>query len=291
MNKKWFFALAFAAAAAPDAHAQVDAGLPQDLPGLWWQPGDSGWAAAVFDHTSAISSVLLVYDNDGRPVWYTAPRLDCHRPEPPWWVNVRCDGAVYKVTGSFFGASSFRAADLTVREVGQWSGDFFTPLIGGVPSQERVLGLDYTTDGPRLSSHGQLPMRIQAVDPAADFLWQDPRYSGLWGKSDEIGWGVGVFVQNDSMFATLFLHGADQQPHWYVAIAKEFPFDEVPNYFAGDVYETRGWADGEIERSGAKSVRRVGAFSLQFGAEPGAPARLNYSIDNIHVSKSIERQP
>jgi hypothetical protein len=292
MKKQWFLTLLVAFGLfAPVAHAQQDAELPRDLHGLWWQPGDSGWAAAMFDHTDFMSSVLLVYDLDGRPIWYTAPKLDCFRKEPPW-LNFQCDGAVYRVTGSYFGATSWRAADVTIRNVGRWSGYFYTPLFGGVgPDLHRSLDLTYSTDGPSLISHGQRPMRIQAVDPDASFLWQDGRYSGLWQNPDQNGWGVGVFVQNDSLYATLLVHGPDNQPRWYVALAKASRFDDRPDrIFGGDLYETTGWSDNDIALTGAKSIRRVGAFSIHFGAEPGDPARLNYSVDNIHVSKSIVRQ-
>jgi hypothetical protein len=59
--------------------------------------------------------------------------------------------------------------------------------------------------------------------------------------------------------------------------------------FVGDVYETTGFAVGELARQGSKSVRRVGSASIHFDAVPVVNATLRYSIDGIEVSKTITR--
>src|SRR5688500_1677883 len=151
MKRKLFFVLIVAlGVSAPGVWAQdkeENPEFPRDLHGLWWQPGDPGWATAVFHHTDAMSSALLLYDGEGKPTWVVAPRLDCSRDMTPW-VNVRCNGPTYRVSGTWFGAPSFRQSDVTIREVGDWRGHFLYPLFGGTgPDPRRVLFLGYTFDG------------------------------------------------------------------------------------------------------------------------------------------------
>ena len=288
MNKRWIFTLlAMFGACVQGAWAQ-NPELPRDLHGLWWQPTDPGWATAVFDHPSAMSSALLTYDWDGKPTWLVAPRLACHRDTPPW-LNVECDGAMYKVTAPWFG-ESFRTQEVRVREVGEWRGNFRVPLFGGTgPDLRRILYLSYTIEGVTTIGQGDRPMRIQAIDPSGDFNWLDGRYSGLWGHPDESGWGVGIFVQNNDLYATLFVHGPDREPRWYVVSAKASDYDDRPDrIFEGNVFETRGYAQTRFPL-GATQLLWVGRASLHFGAGADDPASLSYSIDGVQVSKTIVR--
>jgi hypothetical protein len=278
------------ALSVPSAWAERNPEFPRDLHGLWWDPLDSGWATAVFDHATAMSSALLVYDPDGRPTWAVSPKLDCYRDQPPF-ILVECSGKLYQVTGTWFGASAFRASDVTVREVGDWYGAFQTPLFGGVgPNLERRLDLLFNVDGWGISPHGQKPLKIQAIDPNGSFLWQDGTFTGLWGTPGENGWGVGIFVENNSLQATLFVHGPDKQPRWYVVFMKDTAqYETRPDrIFEGQVYETRGYPRGsELVLNGASSVRQVGGASLHFGEKTGDPATLRYSIDGVQVQKTI----
>src|SRR3954453_19595354 len=41
--------------------------------------------------------------------------------------------------------------------------------------------------------------------------------TGLWINTDESGWGVSVYHQGDTLFASLFVYGPDGQPKWYTA--------------------------------------------------------------------------
>lgn len=289
MTKRWLLTLAVALCAhVPAVHAQENE-FPRDLHGLWWDPGDPGWATAVFDHTTAMSSALLIYDERGRPTWVVSPRLDCQRMQPPF-LNVMCDGPLYRVRAPWFGADTYRTSQVQVREVGTWEGSFMTPLFGGVgPDLRRYLEFNYTLDDTRVIGSGMKPLKIQAVDPDDPFLWRDGRYSGLWGHPDEPGWGVGIFVQNAVLNAVLLVHGTDNEPRWYVVLANASAYEDRPDrIFEGDVFETRGFLPGS-GYAGATAIRRVGAASVHFAAVPGEPATISYSIDGVHVSKTIAR--
>lgn len=292
MKQHWIFTLVFVVAASvQSASAQPNTEFPRDLHGLWWQPTHPGWAVAVFEQETAMSSVVLTYDFEGKATWLIAPRLDCFRVMSPW-LNDICDGPLYRVTGSWFGASSFRQSDVTVRQVGEWYGSFLFPLFGGIgPNVERMAFVTYSVDGLTFQGAGNQPMAVQVVDPSAPFLWRDGRYSGNWWTPHESGWGVGFHVQNNYLQATLFVHGPDGQPRWYVVLASASPFDEGQGpTFVGDVYETRGQPNNRASGDPFQ-VRRVGSASIQFGETVEDTARLNYSIDNIHVSKAIVKTP
>ena len=295
MNLRWLLAvIVVVCASVPSVRAEDDSPpvnpeIPRDLHGLWWEPGDAGWAVAMFDHTSSMSSAILTYDRDGVSTWLSTPNLECYREAPPG-VFDRCRGPLYRNTGTWFGEPAFRSADVVTKQVGDWSGIFLWALYAGVgPNEERALYPSYTVDDVSFLGSGQRPMFIQVIDPEGRFNWRDGSISGSWGKSDERGWSVGVWVQNKSLFATLLVHGPDKQPRWYVVIAKSSPYDDrLDPIFEGEVYETRGFPWG-LGRYGSSSVRQVGSARLHFGAEKGDPASLDYSIDGIEVSKTISR--
>ena len=296
MKSNWLFVLAVVLGIpAQSVWAQtneIDPEFPRDLHGLWWQPADPGWATAVFNHRVAMSSVLLLYDGEGRPTWLASPRLDCTRDMPPW-LNVRCNGPMYRVQGSWFGAPSFESSDRTVTEVGHWAGHFLLPLFGGIgPTPRRNLFLGYSLDGEERLGDGMQPMVVQTIDPKSTLDYMDGRYSGLWWNPDESGWGVGLFQQGERLVATLFIHGPDRTPRWYRANLSQAGFENgVDLFFEGDVYETRSHPSGQVSTE-TFTARLVGRASLQFGMDPGYdPATLNYSIDGIQVTKTIVRSP
>ena len=270
---------------------EIDPEFPRDLHGLWWQPADPGWATAVFNHRVAMSSVSLLYDGEGKPTWLVSPRLDCTRDMPPW-LNVRCNGPTYRVMASWFG-ETFRPSENTVTEVGDWRGHFLLPLFGGIgPTPRRQLFLGYSLDGDDFLGDGMQPMQVQIVDPKVDYHYMDGRYSGLWWKADESGWGVGLFQQGDKLVATLFVHGRDRKPRWYVVNMSQAGYETGDDrLFEGDVYETRGHPSGQVSNE-TFTARVVGRASIQFGMDPGYDsAQLRYSVDGVQVNKTIVRSP
>ena len=277
------------AAFVPSAQAQQrDPELPRDLHGFWFDRGDPGWAAVVFDHPSAMTGLVLAYDNLGVPTWAYGPDLICYREQPPF-LNVICDGTLYRVTAPWFG-SNFDTSQVRLQRTGEWHSYFTTPLFGGVgPHLDRELFLSYSMGNKVYTASGMKPMKIQVINPDAPFLWHDGRYSGLWNAPNEYGWGVGIFVTGNVLYGTLFVHGRDREPRWYVIAARASAYEERADpIFEGEVLETRG-AGGQDARDGAVDVRQVGRVSIHFGEQPGGPASLSYSIDGVEVSKTIVR--
>src|SRR5256885_10644265 len=63
----------------------------------------------------------------------------------------------------------------------------------------------------------------------------------LWIVPTELGWGISLFHQGDTLFGSLFVYGADGQPRWYTASR----LVGGPNTYAGPVYRSTGPWFGE----------------------------------------------
>jgi hypothetical protein len=295
MKKHWLAALVLASGVfARDALAIEEPREPQfprDLHGLWWQPVDPGWATTVFDHYSAMSSALLVYDFDGRPTWFFASRLECVR-EGASGLNANCIGPLHRVTGPWFGEATYRSDLVRAEVVGQWEGWWGTPLFASVgPNLGRPLFQTYTIGNTIVRPEADQPQRVITIDPDFPWLYYNTAQSGLWANPDENGWGVGLFQQGQRLTATLMVHDRDRQPRWYVAHMKapDLIFDAERPY-EGEVYETRGHYYGFRSYEPYQS-RLVGHITVQFGTSAFGPASLRYSIDGVQVSKTIYRVP
>jgi hypothetical protein len=112
--------------------------------------------------------------------------------------------------------------------------------------------------------------------------------SDLWWNPDESGWGINISHQGDTIFATLFVYGADNRARWYVAPAMIAPGTNVTYAFSGKLYETQGpFLGGGFDPSRVTN-REVGTASLNF-YEVGK-GTLTYGVDNALVTKEIRRQ-
>ncbi|HUQ27073.1 MAG TPA: hypothetical protein VM051_00680 [Usitatibacter sp.] len=107
--------------------------------------------------------------------------------------------------------------------------------------------------------------------------------TGLWIKPDESGWGVSVYHQGDTLFASLFVYGPDGQPRWYTASA----MTAGPTSYTGPLTEATGPYFGAGSFNPAAVTRRtVGTMSM---ALDSTGANLSYSVDGTQVSKRVIR--
>ena len=112
--------------------------------------------------------------------------------------------------------------------------------------------------------------------------------TGLWIRPDESGWGLNLIHQGDTMFATLFAYGADNQPRWYSAsdlvCDDGGPVHDRPRMCTGALYESSGSPFNVPFDASTVTRRQVGNMSLEIG---GFIITLNYNIDDLRVTKSI----
>jgi len=270
------------------ALAQAATRFPQDYHGLWWDPAESGWGVSVFDQGGGtLSSVIFVYGPDGSPTWYVAPNIsDCAVEFVPF-LDMSCGGKIYQTNGPWFAAAPFDSSTVTVREVGNWNGEFSGPFAGYVPPRQMALSVDI--DGATYKRNALVPQDISG-SAAANYSQADSKFTDLWFNPDEPGWGVGVFHYKATIFAVLFVYNSMRQPTWYVVSLGETTQagDKSQRSFEGPVFATRGtwWLTSPFKLN---DVRTAGIARFSFPAD-GANASLSYTIDGHTVQTVIRRE-
>jgi hypothetical protein len=108
--------------------------------------------------------------------------------------------------------------------------------------------------------------------------------TGLWINPSESGWGVSIFHQGDTLFASLFVYGPDGQPKWYTASG----MTGGGTSYSGALAEATGPYFGAAAQFNPASVTRrvVGNMTLSLDASGG---NLTYTVDGTQVSKRVQR--
>ena len=133
---------------------------------------------------------------------------------------------------------------------------------------------------------------------AAAAAWATPHAhdgNDLWIDPDESGWGLNLFHQGDTLFASLFVYGPDGQPKWYTGSSlvgdDGGPLHDRPAVYSGALYESSGPAFGGAFDPARVTRRQVGSMSVELGADSGGSyAWVNYDVDGTRViNKKIRR--
>ena len=117
---------------------------------------------------------------------------------------------------------------------------------------------------------------------------QSTSYTGLWWNASESGWGINFDQQGDHLFATLFTYDLAGKPLWLVMSDGVKQADG--STFVGDLYQTTGPAFNAqpFTPITAANLTKVGTMSVAFSGLTAAT--LNYSVNSVTVSKSIQPQ-
>jgi hypothetical protein len=123
-------------------------------------------------------------------------------------------------------------------------------------------------------------------------LTPDP--TGLWFDPSESGWGLGLAQQGDTVFATLFVYDDAHRPTWYVASSVKDDgretFAASEPVFAGTLYRTSGPVFSGAFDPRAVSSAPVGTLNVTYTDASGTRLGVQYTIDGIQVSKTLQRQ-
>jgi hypothetical protein len=116
-------------------------------------------------------------------------------------------------------------------------------------------------------------------------------FTDLWWNPAEDGWGVNVIQQNETLFLTFFIYGADSAARWVVApamVPTTLPLPAGSVGFTGDIYQTTGpWFGIPFSPTSVTRII-VGNASIVFNsADTGT---LSYTINGVPVVKAITRQ-
>ena len=110
----------------------------------------------------------------------------------------------------------------------------------------------------------------------------------MWWIPAESGWGLNVIEQNDVAFATFYVYDAQRIPMWYSStLFYQGVGSNGALVWSGDLVATTGpWFGGPFPSSGV--TRRV-AGKATFTLTDLNHAILQYSVDNVTVTKAIQR--
>lgn len=111
-------------------------------------------------------------------------------------------------------------------------------------------------------------------------------YTDLWYNApaeSESGWGVNVIQQNEILFVTLFVYGADGQPRWFVGPSVG---PAGGNVFSGPLYSVTGPYYGAAWTG--VNATQVGSITFNFTSSSNGV--LSYNVGNVGVTKNITRQ-
>ncbi|HET9471610.1 MAG TPA: hypothetical protein VFO24_10940, partial [Usitatibacter sp.] len=111
--------------------------------------------------------------------------------------------------------------------------------------------------------------------------------SDLWWIPAEDGWGLNVSQQEATLFATLFVYGADGKAAWFVAPGMT-PVSPGSVTFSGDLYATTGPAFSAAWDPSLRTNRKVGTATFAF--DTVATATFTYVVDGAAVVKHVVRQ-
>lgn len=117
----------------------------------------------------------------------------------------------------------------------------------------------------------------------------------LWIAPDESGWGLNLFHQGDTLFASLFVYGPDGKARWYTGSSlvgdDGGPLHDRPAVYSGALYESSGPPVGAPFDPARVTRRQVGTMSVELGREKldaALPIRdyayLSYDVDGVRVT-------
>lgn len=115
-------------------------------------------------------------------------------------------------------------------------------------------------------------------------------YTGLWYNAGESGWGMNVIQQEQILFITLFIYGANSQPTWFVASGASFTSASGGDRtYTGPLYATTGTPFSTNPfNSGATTVAQVG--TITFVGKADGTATVSYTASGSTVNKTVARQ-
>ena len=240
---------------------------------LWFNPAESGWGLNLNHQGDTVFATWFTYDSDGGGMWLVMPAGTAQ-------AGGGFSGSLYRTTGiPFSQINGGQASNPSPTLVG--SGRFtFTDANNGV--------FNYTVNG--VSQQKSL-QRQRFSTPVSCMQMRGARtyatnYQDLWWNPSESGWGINLTHQGDTIFATWFTYGAGGRGMWLVAPDAR---RQATGEYRGRLYRTTGVPfDRMANVPVVNSTQDVGEVTLAF--TDGEHGRLQYVLDGVSQSKSIERQ-
>jgi len=114
-------------------------------------------------------------------------------------------------------------------------------------------------------------------------------FTDLWFNPAESGWGVNVIQQYNTIFATLFVYGANNAAQWFVAPDVEPSPAGSQTVFTGQLFLTNGPFFGATAFD-PNSVGKLVVGNITFTFDSATTGTLTYTVNGAPVTKRIQRQ-
>jgi len=257
--------------------ASVNA-VPVNYEGLWWASpamSESGWGINFAHQADTIFASWFTYDSTGKGWWLvmTAPKT----------AQNTYSGALYTTTGPAFDSVPFNPAQVVATQVGTGTLTFNDANDGTF-----IYSVNGTMQGKAITREllgaGPLPTCAAATGSLAAAT----NYQDLWWAApagSEMGWGINLTHQADTIFATWFTYDVDHTPMWLVVTAPK----TAPGVYSGTLYRTTGPAFNSVPFNPANVVpTMVGSATFTFS--DGNDATFSYTVNGAQQAKAITRE-
>ena len=247
--------------------------LETNYTSLWWNASESGWGVNFNHQDNKLFATLFTYTAAGAPVWLVMS-------DGVQQSDGTFQGTLFRTTGPAFNTVPWPATGAVATPVGTMRVSFST--IG-------TAQLTYTFDNATVTKT-IVRQRFGTSLPTCEWSAFDrefnDNYQDLWWNPNESGWGVNVAHQNDKLFGTLFTYDAAGQPVWYVM--SDGPKVSAGQY-SGTLYRTSGPAFNSTPWPAA-GAQATPVGTMRFSFDSGNSGTLTYTVNNVSVTKQIERQ-
>ena len=249
--------------------------------GLWWNdPDDSepGWGINLNHQGGTIFATWFTFGLAGQPLWLVASLTST--PAAP---------NVFSGDLLTFSGSRFDAFDPTkVASAPAGSGTItFSDLNHGK--------FDYTVAGvPQTKQIKREPLN---ASPMATCVWGAQsnlalatNYQDLWyafPAESELGWGVNLTHQGNTIFATWFTYAVDGQPLWLVAAISNTAAQ--PTVFTGALFKAISGPPFNAVPFDFAAIKFQAEGTLMVTFRDGNFATFGYTVDGVAQIKQITR--
>ncbi len=210
----------------PDSTLLVTGG--PNYQGLWWVPNgvESGWGLNFAHHGDQVYATWYTYDTSGKAWWLS---MLAGRTTP---TSNTYTGKIYIDVGPSFNNYTGTALAIAVGDGTLTFSDAdngsFSYDINGVAQTKPIQRFDLLTG----------PQPVCVYGAATPNLALATNYQDLWWVPNgaESGWGLNLAHQGDSIYATWYTYGVDDQPLWLSALVQF----QGGNVYTGQIYQNSG---------------------------------------------------
>jgi hypothetical protein len=262
---------------SPATDVQVIAAGPPNYEGPWWNApagSESGWGINLAHQGDTIFASWFTYDLSGKGLWLVMTAS--------LTATGVYTGTLFQTTGPPFNSVPFNPSQVIGIAVGTGTLTFadlntgtFAYTVNGVTQTKSITRQIF--DQPPTCTFG-----IQ-TDLTLAYNYQDLWWAAPAGS--EMGWGVNLTHQGDTIFATWFTYDLDRTPLWLFVTALK----SAQGVYGGTLYRTTGPPFNSVPFDPTKVAGSpVGTATITF--TDGNTGTFNYTVNGITQSKTITRE-